>query len=127
MLCKIFTYFQTNYYEFCHSSPRFANCDSSNPWRGSAKFVVWFAKKLNHAVAGRFAVCQDTNRTVAVRCGLCEPPRFVELWSSLEALLSPHSHPVALRHRASVLAVLGIAVGREQAVHCHGGGTMALI
>ena len=53
------------------------------PWRGTARFVVRFAKKPNRAVAGRVAVRQDTNRTMAVRCGPCEPPRFVEPWSTL--------------------------------------------
>jgi len=56
------------------------------PWRGTARFVVRFAKKPNRAVAGRFAVRQDANRTVAVRCGPCEPPRFVEPWSTLRIL-----------------------------------------
>ena len=45
--------------------------------------MVRFSKKPNCAVAGRFAVRQDRNRTVAVRCGPCEPPWFVEPWSTL--------------------------------------------
>ena len=53
------------------------------PWRGTARFVVRFAKKPNRAVSGRFAVRQDTNRTAAVWCGPCEPPWFVEPWSTL--------------------------------------------
>ena len=60
------------------------------PWRGTARFAVRFAKKPNRAVAGRFAVRQDTNRTVAVRCGPCEPPRFVELWSTLMRIYASH-------------------------------------
>ena len=33
------------------------NRGSSKPWRGTALFVVRFAKKPNRGVAGRFAVC----------------------------------------------------------------------
>ena len=38
-----------------------ANHGVSKPWRGTALFVVRFAKKLNRAVAGQGAVRQDTN------------------------------------------------------------------
>ena len=99
---QIFTYFKTNSDGLCHGSRTVANRGGSKlwrtvavpnhggskPWRGTARFVVRFAKKPNHGVARRFAVCQDTNRTVAVRCGPCKPPRFVEPWSTLAISLS---------------------------------------
>ena len=80
---KIFIYFQVNREGLCYGSPRFVNGGGSKPWRGTAQFVVRFAKKPNCAVAGRFAVCQGTNRTVAVRCGPCALLRILEPWSIL--------------------------------------------
>ena len=69
----------------------------SKPWRGTARFVVWFAKKPNRAVAGQFTVRQDTNQTVAVRYGPCEPPRLVEPWTTLTSMdlhpIQPRSEP----------------------------------
>ena len=60
-----------------------ANRGGSKPWQGTARFMVQFAKKPNYGVAGRFAVCQLTNRTMVVWCGPCKPPWFVEPWSTL--------------------------------------------
>ena len=81
------------------------------PWRGTARFVVRFAKKPNRAVVGRFAVRQDTNRTVAVRCGPCEPPRFVEPWSTLAAGALPVLSSSESTAHIAVLSLAGSATG----------------